>query len=353
MEEKKACEEEDLFFAFNLIGASAITMALRTAAELNLFEIMSKAGPTAQLSASEIASHIPTKNPEASNILDRVLSFLASHSVLTCSVLTLDDNHVERRYGLAPVCKYFVKDENGGSLTPLLNLDKVVKDVRYHLKDAILEEVVPFQKVHGMPLFEYLGKQPKIHEPFPAHGLNLTDMTMTKVLDNYKGFDNLKVVVDLGGGIGTVLKMLISQYPNIRGINIDLPHVIARAPPISGVEHVVGDVFGSIPKADAILMKNVLHIWNDEQCIAILKNCYDALPDNGKVIVIDMVLPAFPEPTIASKSFYGMDITMILHGGKERTKTEFKTLARKAGFAGIKVMCHACTNSVVEFCKNL
>ncbi|KAK9160116.1 hypothetical protein Syun_006457 [Stephania yunnanensis] len=153
-------------------------MVLRTAAELNLIEIISKAGPMAQFSASEIASHITTKYLEASNILDHVLSFLASHSVLTCSVLTLDHKHVKRRYGLAPACKYFVKDENGGCLIPLLSLDKAVKDVRYHLKDAILEEEVPFQKVHGMPLFEYLGKQPKIHKPSLSYGLNLTNTTM-------------------------------------------------------------------------------------------------------------------------------------------------------------------------------
>nr|WMY23421.1 COMT protein [Stephania japonica] len=232
-------DKDDLMFAFELIGASNITMVMLAAAELDLFEIIARAGPKAQLSALDIASQIPTKNPEASMMVDRILAFLTCHSVLTCSGAAGEDGTVDRMYGLAPVCKYFVKDENGGSLIPLLTLNTVLKDA-YHLKDAVLlEGAVPFLKVHGMSLFQYLGKEKKFNQPFHSHDFNATEMIMKVAIDKYKGFENVNVVVDLGGGIGTALKMIISKHPKIRGINFDLPHVIANVPPIP-VEHVGG-----------------------------------------------------------------------------------------------------------------
>ncbi|KAF3566227.1 hypothetical protein DY000_02017030 [Brassica cretica] len=99
-------------------------MALKSAIELDLLEIMAR--NCSPMSASEISSHLPTKNPEAPVMLDRILRFLTAYSVLTCSVRTLPDG-ADRLYGLGPVCKYFTKNEDGVSIAALclLNHDKV------------------------------------------------------------------------------------------------------------------------------------------------------------------------------------------------------------------------------------
>ncbi|KAK4835147.1 hypothetical protein QYF36_005955 [Acer negundo] len=69
----------------------------------------------------------------------------------------------------------------------------------------------------------------------------------------------------------------------LEGINFDLPHVIEDAPSYPDVEHVGGDMFVSVPKGDAIFMKWICHDWSDEHCLKFLKNCYEALPENGKL----------------------------------------------------------------------
>ncbi|XP_062197344.1 probable inactive methyltransferase Os04g0175900 [Phragmites australis] len=149
-------------------------------------------------------------------------------------------------------------------------------------------------------------------------------------------FDGVGVLVDVGGGTGATLAMIANRYKHIRGINFDMSHVISEAPSLPGVEHVAGSWFDSIPTGDAVFMKWILHMQNDEDCIKILKNCHRALPDKGKVIVVQSVLPETPESTPAARDSFTMDIIMLVNfnGGKDRTEQEYAKLARDAGFAG-------------------
>lgn len=83
------------------------------------------------------------------------------------------------------------------------------------------------------------------------------------------------------------------------------------------------------------MIKWILHDWNDDQCVAILKNCKKALPKNGKVIIIEYIMPReIYETDLATKNslFYDVGIMCATQGGKERTKEEFEVLAMKAGF---------------------
>ncbi|KAK9098087.1 hypothetical protein Syun_025132 [Stephania yunnanensis] len=133
--------------------------------------------------------------------------------------------------------------------------------------------------------YEYLANNAVESELFNQSMSDHTMVVMRKIIDKYRGFDGLKVVVDVGGGVGTNINMIVSKYPTIKGINFELPHVVEAAPSFPGVEHVGGDMFASVPNGDAIFMKWVLNTWSDEQCLKLLKNCYEALLD-GKVIVV-------------------------------------------------------------------
>ncbi|XP_070677064.1 caffeic acid 3-O-methyltransferase-like [Malus domestica] len=147
--------------------------------------------------------------------------------------------------------------------------------------------------------------------------------------------------------------MIVSKYPSIKGINFDLPHVIEDAPQYPGVEHVGGDMFVSVPKGDAIFMKWICHDWSDEHCLKFLKNCYAALPDNGKVIVAECILPVAPDSSLATKGVVHIDEIMLAHnpGGKERTEKEFEALAKGSGFQGFRVVCSAFNTYAIEFLK--
>uniref|UniRef100_A0A2P2NZ83 caffeate O-methyltransferase n=1 Tax=Rhizophora mucronata TaxID=61149 RepID=A0A2P2NZ83_RHIMU len=348
-------DEEANLFAMQLTCASVLPMVLKTAIELDLLEIIAKAGPGAYLSPSDIASQLPTKNQDAAVLLDRILRLLASYSILTCSLKTHPDGKVERLYGLAPVCKFLTKNEDGVSLAALslMNQDKVLMESWYYMKDAVLEGGIPFNKAHGMTSFDYHGKDLRFNKVFNKGMSDHSTVTMKKILETYHGFEGLTSVVDVGGGTGAVLGMIVSKYPTLKGINFDLPHVIKDAPSYPDVEHVGGDMFVSVPKGDAIFMKWICHDWSDEHCLKFLKNCYDALPANGKVIVAEYILPEAPDSSLATKCVIHVDLIMLAHnpGGKERTLKEFEALAKKAGFQGFRVVCSAFSTQVMEFLK--
>ncbi|KAF2590288.1 hypothetical protein F2Q70_00038843 [Brassica cretica] len=121
-----------------------------------------------------------------------------------------------------------------------------------------------------------MEKNENIRAEFNEAMLNHTSIVMKKILKTYNGFNSLSggVLVDVGGGLGANLALILSRLPKLKGVNFDLPHVVSEAPKIKGVEHVGGDMFDAIPRGQAIFMK----------------------------------------------------------GGKERTKEEFEVLAMKAGF---------------------
>nr|QHS84909.1 caffeic acid O-methyltransferase [Pyrus sinkiangensis] len=348
-------DEEANLFAMQLASGSSLPMVLKAAIELDLLEGMAKARPGACDSPADIAWQLPTTNPDAPVMLDRILRLLASYSILTSGLRTLPDGKVRRLYGLGPVCKFLTKNEDGASIGSLclMNQDKVLMESWYHLKSDGLEGGIPFNKAYGMTAFEYHGTDPRFNKVFNKGMADHSTITMKKLLEIYKGFEGLSTIVDVGGGTGAVLNMIVSKYPSIKDINFDLPHVIEDAPLNPGVEHVGGDMFVSVPKGDAIFMKWICHDWSDEHCLKFLKNCYDALPDNGKVIVAECIFPVAPDSSLATKGVVHIDAIMLAHnpGGKERTEKEFEALAKGFGFQGFRVVCCAFNTYALEFYK--
>uniref|UniRef100_A0A803RCK3 caffeate O-methyltransferase n=1 Tax=Cannabis sativa TaxID=3483 RepID=A0A803RCK3_CANSA len=344
-------EEENFAYAAQLVNSSVLSMSLQSAIELGVFDIIAKAGDAANLSAQEIVAQMPTTNPDAPRMLDRILRMLASHSVLACSL----ENEDLRVYSLNGVSKLFVTNEDGVSLGPLMSLlqDKVFLDSWSQLKGAILEGGIPFNRVHGMHAFEYPRLDQKFNQVFNKAMHNMTTVVMKKILEAYNGFENLGKVVDVGGGLGGTLNQITSKYPHIKGINFDLPHVVEHAPSYPGVEHVGGDMFESVPTGDAILMKLILHDWSDEYCLKLLKNCYKAIPDNGNVIVMEAILPTVPETSSVDRCISQGDVLMMTQnpGGKERSKKELLALAIGAGFNGIRFECFVCNFMIMKFYK--
>jgi len=110
-------KDENFGYAMQLALSSVLPMTMYSAIQLGIFEIIAKAGPDAKLSASDVAAQLPTKNPDAPMMLDRILRLLASHDVLGCSV-----DGSERLYSLAPVSKHYVRNKDGVSLGPFMAL---------------------------------------------------------------------------------------------------------------------------------------------------------------------------------------------------------------------------------------
>lgn len=93
-----------------------------------------------------------------------------------------------------------------------------------------------------------------------------------------------------------------------------------------------------LTKFNTIIFQFTLHAWSDEHCVTILKNCYRALPDNAKVIIVERILPVNPSAAPESQGVFDVDLIMLLQtpGGKQRTQNEFEALSKEAGFSSLK-----------------
>ncbi|KAJ1421442.1 Winged helix-like DNA-binding domain superfamily [Sesbania bispinosa] len=342
-----------------VLGANVVfPAALNAAIELKLFEIIAnESDDDGFMSAFEIASKLPTKHSDVPNRLDRLLRLLASYSLLTVSTRTNEDGSIVRVYGISPCGRYFFHDENGdGNLATFTSFlcHRALFDVWLNFKEAIIDpEVDLFKKVHGTSKFEYFGNDPETNHIFNIAMADICTSHMRRILEIYTGFEGISTLVDVAGGTGHGLKMIISKYPLIKGINFDLPQVIQNAPPFIGIEHVGGSMFESIPQGDAIILKAILHNWSDEKCLEILSNCHKALPANGKVIVGELILPEDPEPTEEYKMLSILDnIMFITPGGKERTAKQYEALGKRSGFSRFQVACRVFSIlGVMEFYK--
>ncbi|KAL8167000.1 hypothetical protein V2J09_008499 [Rumex salicifolius] len=334
-------DDEAMAQASLLVDSVMLPMTLQAAIDLGLLDTLAGA----QLTVAEVAAKLPAKeNPQAADMVERIFRLLAAFSVVNCSV-DGGETAARRVYGLTAVGRYFVKNEDGVSMAPVLS---------YKIKDAVLDGGNAFNKVHGMNAFEYPATDPKFNQVFNLAMFNHTTILMKKILRSYNGFENVDGLVDVGGGLGHTLKIILTKYPNIKAINFDLPHVIIHGLSHPGMEHVGGDMFEVVPSVEAIFMKVwILHDWSDEQCLKLLRNCCKAIPENGKVIVVESVVSDEPETSTATKAITMMDMVMMTQnpGGKERTKTELLALAKAAGFGGIRFACNVANFWVMEFYK--
>ncbi|CAD5193140.1 unnamed protein product [Musa acuminata subsp. malaccensis] len=291
-------DEEARMHALQLAMGSILPMTPKAA--LELLDIIFKAGPGAKLSPSDIVAQLPTENPQAVDMVDRILRLLASHRVVSCTVETHSDGRPLRKYGATPVCKHLIKHDDGD----YIYLINERNNAMYHLKDAVLEGGIPFNKDYGMPAFQYHGTDPRFNSLFHEFMKNHAAIIMKKLLAVYRAFDGIEVLVDVGGGVGISLHMITSMHPHIKAVSYDLPHVISEAPPFPGPPQ-SGDMFESVPSGDAIVLKWILHDWNDEQCARISRNCWKALPEGGKLIVVEYILPSIPESRLNSQGVFG------------------------------------------------
>jgi hypothetical protein len=160
-------------------------------------------------------------------------------------------------------------------------------------------------------------------------------------------FPRYAVMVDVGGGHGTLLAAILAAYPGTRGILFDLPPVVAGAHAI--LEHfgvadrcevIGGDCFVSVPAGgDLYVMKAIIHDWDDARALAILRNCRAVMPTHGRLLLVERVLPDAMEASARCRDVAFSDLNMlVLAGGQERTESEFRALLGRAGFRLARVV---------------
>ncbi|KAE8808342.1 caffeic acid O-methyltransferase [Hordeum vulgare] len=132
------------------------------------------------------------------------------------------------------------------------------------LQEAVLEGGSAFTRAFGASWFEHAATDPRFNRVFNEAMEQHSVIIAKKLLELYHGFEGIGTLVDVAGGLGTVIHAITTKYSGIKGINFDLPHIISDAQPYPGVEHVSGDMFESVPSSgDAILIKWILNCFSD------------------------------------------------------------------------------------------
>ncbi len=203
---------------------------------------------------------------------------------------------------------------------------------------------ITIEHVYGKPVFEYFPQDPVEEERFNNAMTCLSEMVVPAVLEAYD-FSGIGTLLDVAGGHGALLCAILARYPNMKGMLVDLPSVLEgtrKAVSAKGLKercHVAhADFFASVPSgADAIIMKHIIHDWDDDKAISILVNCRQALAGkpNARILLVESVLPLGNEPHMGKMIDLEM---MVFPGGRERTEQEFRTLFEKAGLKLTRVI---------------
>ena len=292
--------------------------------------------------AEELASSTQT-HPRS---LYRLLSSSAS--------LGLFAQDEQKRFSLTPVSDWLRSDVPGSQRATAV----IVGDLLYRAWGELLYSLQTgrsaFEKVHGLPFFEYLSQNPEqasvFDEAMAMHG-----WATTAILEAYD-FSGIQVLADIGGGNGRAITAIPKKYPDMRGILFDLPGVAERARQniqAAGVAdrcQVIGGSFmEAVPTgADAYIMRHVIHDWDDEKSANILKNIHRSMGKDGKLLVGEYVMPSDNTPSMAR----GSDLVMlVISGGQERTEDEFRALYERAGFCLTRIVPTKVGISVLEGAK--
>ncbi|PTQ45205.1 hypothetical protein MARPO_0015s0024 [Marchantia polymorpha] len=227
-------DEAGMLQALQMSVMVTLPFTLKAAINLGVPKILVDAGPGAELTAEEIATSIAKVSnccADPKN-LDRILRVLASNNIVTeiVSKNGNDSDCTQRSYGPTSTLKYFTDNEDGVSLAPflLLSTDPVFVPTFQNLHLPVLDvNAEPHTLDHGMNLFEYIATDAKLDKLFNKAMHDHSNIKISALLKNYRGFETLTSLVDVGGGLGATLAMILPKYPNLRGINFDQPHVVA------------------------------------------------------------------------------------------------------------------------------
>jgi hypothetical protein len=208
-----------------------------------------------------------------------------------------------------------------------------------------------FDKVFGSPRFEWLSHHPEQAALFQRAMVALGVGANEAIADAYD-FSPYTRIVDLGGGHGQLLSTILARNPHLTGILFDLPSGVAAARQGAGgdlprTEFVAGDFFEGVPVADIYLIKRVIHDWNDGNATLILRRCREAMPENGRVLVAETLVPPGDEPA----HIKGIDVIMLaVTGGLERTERQYADLFQAAGLRLERVIHTPAQISILEAC---
>jgi len=310
-----------------LMDGYLTSQVLFVAARLGIAGVLAKAPQTAAAVAEAVGA-----DPRS---LHRVMRGLAMVDVL--------EEYQDGRFGLTALGAALRSDLPGSLHGAMLPRGEFYFQAAADLLGAVRDGNVAFERVFGMPVFDYLAQQPEASGAFQQSMSARSRREAVDIIDAYD-FHCFNRIVDVGCGEGGLLAAILRAQPHLHGIGFDHPAVIERATTHdAGTELAprctwqAGDFFVEIPPGgDVYLLSRVIHDWDDDAARRILRNCHRAMSDGATLLILDAVLP---ERAKNDPAAIRLDLTMLLlTRGRERTGAEFEQLLRGAGFEVVRVV---------------
>jgi len=283
-----------------------------------------------------------------SSSLYRVLRALASFGVFR--------EHETRVFSLTPTAE-LLRSDSPRSLRDLAIF--MGEDWHWRVWGRTLYSVrtgkAAWDQVHGQEVFPYFANNPEAARIFDRAMTSLSNLAIKAVVEGYD-FSDIETLVDVAGGHGRLLMTILDEHSSMRGVLFDQPHVLEGAKDNQHLrsladrcELVGGDFFESVPAgADGYIMKHIIHDWDDERALRILRNIRNVMREDGRVMLVEAVI------TTEGQQDYGklIDIEMLVSpGGKERTASEYKDLFARAGLKLTTIVPTKSPYSVIEAVK--
>jgi ubiquinone/menaquinone biosynthesis C-methylase UbiE len=313
-----------------------VTQSVYVAAKLGLADLL-KDGPR---TVGELAQ--TTRTDAAA--LYRLLRALASVGVFV--------EGAEQRFSSTPLADCLRSDVPGSQRSLALMVGEEHYTAWGELLYSVQTGKIAFDKVYGMPVFDFLSRHPEKAKIFDEAMVGVHGRESAAMVDAYD-FSKIGTLADIGGGNGSLLTAVLKKHTALRGILYDLPGVAERARKnieAAGLANrcqvIGGSFFESVPPgADAYMMRHIIHDWDDEKALTILRNVHRVIGPTGKLLLIEGVVPPGNDPSFTKL----LDLAMlVIPGGKERTAQEYKQLYETAGFALTRIVPTQSEVSVIE-----
>jgi hypothetical protein len=207
---------------------------------------------------------------------------------------------------------------------------------------------IAFDALTGMSVWDYYAQHPEAGQIFSQSMTSMGSAIAQAVAATYD-FSEFETIVDVGGAQGNLISAIVRSHPHLKGILFDLPEIMATVNADANIQPIAGNFFESVPSGgDAYLLRWIIHDWDDEKSLMILKNCHQAMPDRGKLLLVESIIP--PGNDFSPAKFIDL-IMLLMAGGRERTEQEYRLLLRSSGFELTRVIPTPSMLSIIEAVK--
>lgn len=324
----------------SLIASGTMSQVVAVGAQLRIPDLLASGPKAVHELAHATGSHAPS--------LRRLLRALAS--------LDLCIEREDGSFGLTSMGDLLRTDAPNSIRSWTLWCCTHMWPVWGRLRSSVMTGESAQKFVFGADGFDHLQRDEDFALAFNKAMVDLTRIVAGELIHVYD-FSGCRRLIDIGGGYGSLLLPILESHPGMQGVLFDLPHAIAGARAglsknisFGRCDLIAGDFFASVPSGgDIYVLKTIIHDWNDERSTVILRNCRRAIPCEGKLLLIEQIMPERIQACLHDQAVTRVDLVMLLGpGGRERTEAEFHALLAASGFKLVRILPTALAFSVLE-----